>query len=168
MKTILYMAISANGMIAQKNDDTSWISPEEWDSYSLMARTAGNIVIGHRTYDIITKQPEFAEFKDIKVVIVSSQNFQTLSNNHTVVHSPQEALKRLEKFNEVIVAGGSILNLAFMKADLIDEIYLDIEPIVIGSGIPIFANEKFDRKLQLLDMKKITDNVIQLHYKVLG
>jgi riboflavin biosynthesis pyrimidine reductase len=32
MKVILYMAITANGIIAKADDDTSWISKEEWDS----------------------------------------------------------------------------------------------------------------------------------------
>lgn len=36
MKVILYMAISTDGYIARENDDTSWISTEEWDCYSSM------------------------------------------------------------------------------------------------------------------------------------
>jgi len=101
------------------------------------------------------------------VVVVSSQNFSTLSDNHVIARSPQEALEKLEGFNDVIVAGGSILNSAFIKANLIDEVYLDIEPIIIGNGIPVFANEDFTTQLQLLDMKKITDNEIRLHYKLI-
>ena len=161
------MAISVNGMIAKKDDDTSWISQKEWDSYSLVVRTAGNVVIGRRTYEIITKQPGFAELKDIKVVVVSSQDFPTLSENHVITHSPQEALQKLEHFDTVVVAGGSILNASFMNANLIDEIYLDIEPIAIGSGIPLFNTEEFENKLQLLEINKITDGEIQLHYKVI-
>lgn len=71
MKVILYMAVSLNGMIAKSDDDTSWISKEEWDSYSLAVRTAGNLIVGHRTYNILTKQPEFSEFKDVKVITVA-------------------------------------------------------------------------------------------------
>jgi len=168
MKVILYMAITVNGMIAKKDDDTSWTSQEEWNKYSSMVRNAGNVIMGHRTYKIITKQPEFAEFKDVKVVVVSSQYFPTLSDNHIVVHSPQEALQKLEHFDTVVVAGGSILNSAFMKANLIDEIYLDIEPIAIGNGIPLFRSEEFENKLQLLEINKITDNEIQLHYRVIN
>ena len=167
MKIILYMATTINGFIAKDNDDTSWISKEEWDSYSAIVRKAGNVIIGHRTYDIITKQPEFSEFKDVKVVIVSNQNFTTLSPNHIIVHSPKEAIAVLQDFAEVIVAGGSILNTTFLSDHLIDEIYVDIEPVVFGKGIPLFENSDFESNLQLLGTKQISKNETQLHYKVI-
>lgn len=162
------MAISLNGMIAKNNDDTSWISKEEWDSYSLAVRTAGNLVVGYRTYGILTKQPEFSEFKDVKLVVVAHENFQTLSSNHTVARSPKEALKLLSDFKEVIVAGGGALNASFLDENLIDEIYIDVEPIILGRGIPLFRDKDFEHKLKLLGQKKITDNEIQLHYAIVG
>src|SRR5690348_1005277 len=128
IKVILYMAITPNGLIAKENDNTSWISGEEWDSYSEMAQKVGNMIIGHRTYDILTKQPEFSEMKDVKIVTVSHKDFPTLAVNHFTAKSPKEALKVLGDVNEVVVAGGGILNAAFLKENLVDEIYLDVEP----------------------------------------
>ena len=167
MKVILYMAATVNGFIAKENDDTSWISTEEWSSYSAMVRKAGNVIIGHRTYDIITKQPEFSEFKDVKVIIVANQNFTTLRPTHIVVRSPAEALEKLNDVAEVIVAGGSILNAAFLKNHLVDEIYLHLEPIIFGKGIPLFDVSDFENRLQLIGTKQISKNEIQLHYKVI-
>jgi len=72
MKVILgYTAISANGMIAKKDDDTSWISKEEWNNFGAMVRKAGNLIVGHRTYNILTKQADFFQIKDIKLVAVA-------------------------------------------------------------------------------------------------
>ena len=167
MKVILYMAISLNGMIAKSDDDTGWISKEEWDSYSLAVRTAGNLIVGHRTYNILTKQPEFSEFKDVKLIIVAQDDFQTLAQNHLVAHSPKEALKLLSDFEKVVVAGGSTLNASFVEENLIDEIFIDIEPIILGQGIPLFRDKNFERNLKLVSQKKISDNEIQLHYEVL-
>lgn len=167
------MAVSLNGMIAKSDDDTSWISKEEWSSYSLAVQTAGNLVVGHRTYNILTKQPEFSEFKDVKMVVVTQGNTQTisplslLSPNHLIAHSPKEALKLLSDFEEVIIAGGGVLNASFLDENLVDEIYLDIEPIILGKGIPIFRDKDFERHLKFLGQKKITDSEVQLHYEVL-
>ena len=161
------MATTANGYIAKENDDTSWITTQEWNSYSAMVRKVGNLVIGHRTYDILTKQPEFAEFSEVKIVVVSNNDFQTLSPNHVIVKTPQEALDILKGFEEVIIAGGGNLNASFMQENLVDEIYLDIEPIVLGKGIKFFAENDFETKLQLLESKNISKDEIQLHYKVL-
>ncbi len=160
------MAISLNGMIAKSDDDTNWISKEEWDSYSLAVRTAGNLIVGHRTYNILTKQPEFSEFKDVKLVVVAQEDFETLSPNHLVAHSPKEALELLNDFEQVIVAGGGVLNASFVEENLIDEIYIDVEPIILGKGISLFWNKDFERNLKLIGQKKITDNEIQLHYEI--
>ena len=167
MKVILYMAISLNGMIAKSDDDTSWISKEEWDSYSLAVRNAGCLIVGHRTYGILTKQPEFSEFKDVKLVVVAQENFQTLAPNHLVAHSPKESLEILKDFKEVVVAGGGALNASFMEENIVDEIFIDIEPIILGKGIPLFRDKDFELNLKLVGQKKISDNEIQLHYEVL-
>lgn len=166
MKIILYMAMTANGLIAKEDDDTSWISKKEWDSYSAMVRKAGCMVIGRRTYHILTKQPEFREFKKVKIVVVSSKKFKTLSPLHIVAKSPKEALKELWDSDTVVVAGGGILNSAFMKEKLVDEIYIDVEPVVFGKGIRLFADSEFETKLELVGTRKISKNEIQLHYKV--
>lgn len=103
------MAITPNGFIAKSNDDTSWISSEEWNSYSHAVREAGNLIVGHRTYDILTKQPEFSEFKNVKMVVVANKEVQLVASNHKVVHSPTEALKILNGEEKVVVAGGGAL-----------------------------------------------------------
>jgi dihydrofolate reductase len=54
-----------------------------------------------------------------------------------------------------------------LAENLVDEIYLDIEPIAFGSGIPLFRDKDFECKLKLLGQKNISDNEIQLHYAVL-
>ena len=167
MKVVLYMAITVNGFIAKEDDDTSWISKAEWDSYSLAVRTAGNLIVGHRTYEILTKQPEFSEFKDVKLVIVAEKDFQTLNSNHLVAHSPKEALALLDDFEQVVVAGGGGLNAGFMKENLIDELYLDVEPIAFGTGIRLFHGDDFEAKLKLVETRKLSSNEIQLHYRVM-
>src|SRR3972149_2220003 len=167
MKVILYMAISANGYIAREDDDTGWISGEEWNSYSKAARKSGCLVVGHRTYDILTKQPEYEKLEKVKIVVVSNKNFKTLASNHLIARNPKEALNLLTDFKEVLVAGGGILNSSFMKENLIDEIYLDVEPLILGKGISMFEDADFEAKLVFVETKKLSDNEVQLHYKVI-
>ena len=161
------MAASLNGMIAKANDDTSWISVDEWNSYSAAVRAAGNVVVGHRTYDILTKQPEFSEFKDVQLVVVSTKTVPLVATNHSIAKSPHEAIELLKNFETIIIAGGGILNAAFLKEQLIDELFVDIEPILIGNGIPLFASdETMTQRLNLLGQKMISEHEIQLHYEI--
>jgi len=57
------------------------------------------------------------------------------------------------------------LNSAFMKAGLVDEIVINIEPYVLGRGIKIFSEETFENKLQLIKVTKL-NGIVQLHYKI--
>ncbi|HYC34657.1 MAG TPA: dihydrofolate reductase [Candidatus Paceibacterota bacterium] len=166
MKVILYMAMTANGLIAKKDDDTSWISKEEWDSYSAFIKKTGNCVVGRRTYHILTNQPEFSELKNISLIVLSTENFETKASNHIIANSPKEALEKLADFSEVVVAGGGITNAAFLSENLVDEIVLDVEPVMFSKGLPLAYGKDFDKKLKLLKTKPVGESGIQLHYEV--
>lgn len=166
MKVILYLSITANGMIAKENDSTSWVSLIEWKSFSGMVQKTGNMIIGRRTYEVMCRNDEFEKLGKVKVVVVS----QTLKANKDImaVKSPREALHFLQKqhFKTALICGGAQLNSGFMQEKLIDEIYLDIEPILLGTGIKLFADTEFEAKLQLMGIKKLSKDEVQLHYKV--
>lgn len=164
------MAITINGFIAKENDDTSFVSEIEWDSFRNMIKSIGNMIIGSRTYEIMRDGDEFKNLENIRVLVVSENtNFKTVVDNHSVIKSPKDALAILEKevFDKALVAGGGTLNASFMAEDLIDEIYLDVEPVVFGKGIRLFKEDNFEAKLKLLGTKQLSDNEIQLHYQVL-
>lgn len=170
MKVILYMATTVNGYIAKEDDDTSFVSENEWENFRKMIKRTGNIIVGRRTYEIMKKSNEFEGLKDIKVLVVTNNpSFNTTNSNHSTQPSPKEALEflRQQGFQEVLVAGGSKLNTSFMAENLIDEIYLDIEPLALSRGIKLFADADFEAKLELLDTKQFSPNELQLHYKVL-
>lgn len=166
MKVILYLSVTANGLIAKENDDTSWVSPTEWKSFSNMVQKVGNMVIGRRTYEVMCRNKEFEKLGKVKVVVVS----KTLKTNKkiTTVKSPWEALAYLQQqdFSTALVCGGAQLNSSFMKEKLITEIYLDIEPIILGKGIQLFADTEFEAKLKLIGIKKLSKDEVQLQYKV--
>lgn len=166
MKVVLYMAMTLNGYIAKENNETPW-SDEEWQSFSKFVKEVKNIIIGKNTYEIMKKDDELSKIGNPFTVVVSKEDFAH-NSNFAIAKSPKEALKILKEknFAKALVAGGGILNASFMKDKLIDEIYLDIEPIVFGKGIKLFADEEFDIKLHLLKIRKLTKNIIQLHYKI--
>ena len=70
MKVTLYMAMTANGMIARKNGDTPW-SASEWKSYSKSVRSHKALIIGRRTYEIMKKGNDFKRIGNPFVVVVS-------------------------------------------------------------------------------------------------
>lgn len=163
------MATTVNGIIAKDDDSADFLTEIESASYVDAVKSAGAVVIGKRTYGVLSEQPEFQEFlkAGVKVVAVSHKNFELKDPTHQIAHSPKEALELLKDFEQVVVAGGGILNASFLEEGLIDEIYLDVEPAVVGRGIPLFHGAVADAELELLDQKMLSQNEIQLHYKVI-
>jgi len=170
MKTILYMAMTVNGKIAGTDDDTSWTSKEDWDGFRAMCRKVGNAIIGKRTYDMVKK--EGTQLGDILTIVLTHDPvLLSKKSPHTIFTDkhPRDVLALLKGkgFGEALVAGGGILNSAFLKEGLIDELYIDIEPLILGRGIPLFADGDFEPRLTLLEVKTLTNRqTIQLHYKV--
>ncbi|HED36787.1 MAG TPA: hypothetical protein ENI76_00860 [Ignavibacteria bacterium] len=80
--------------------------------------------------------------------------------------NPKEALEILKGFNNILITGGSGLNSSFAKENLIDEVIINVESVIIGEGIPLFPSNEFDLNLKLIDVKKLSNDIVQLHYKV--
>lgn len=166
MKVILYMAMTANGYIARENGDTPW-SIEEWQSFAGVVGRTKNIILGRKTYEIMKFENEFVKIDNPFVVVVSNERKDEESVQFE--QNPINALTRMQTngYEEVLVAGGSQLNSAFIKEGLVSEIYLDVEPMIFGKGIKLFAEADFEEKLELLGVKQLSKNTVQLHYKIL-
>lgn len=167
MKVILYMAMSVNGMIAKKDDDTSFVTKAEWKSFSRTVQKAGTMVIGRRTYEVMAREGDFPKIGRTKVVVLSSRESDPSGHVSFFSGSPRELIKKLRKERRtVVVAGGGRVNASFLKEGLVDELYIDIEPVVFGSGIPLFRDQEFEKGLRLVDVRKLSANEVQLHYKI--
>lgn len=170
MKVTLWMATSLNGFIARENNEEDFISKDSWNEWLTWIKSTGCMIWGRKTHEVVKtwEKEYFDDIKGVKAIIVSSNKNYEVSSDFELVSSPQEALAELEKggFKEAILTGGSGLNSSFAKLGLINEVVLNIEPVVVGKGIPLFSTESFDLNLELIETKKVTDNLIQLRYKV--
>lgn len=158
------MAMTANGMIAKKNNETPW-SEEEFASYTGKVKEIGAFIVGNKTMPLFRESDFAAMGHPLTIVLTKGTHKSTDKTKY--VNSPQEAYSILEKagFNIALVTGGAETNTAFAKH--IDEIYLDIEPYMWGEGIPLFSPTDFEFDLELIDFKKLNKNTIQLHYKII-
>jgi len=82
--------------------------------------------------------------------------------------SPQDIVTFLESkgINSAVVIGGSQIMSQFLKSNYVDEIYLTIAPYVFPKGISIFDDSLPEIQLSLLEVSKISQNEILIHYKV--
>lgn len=116
MKIILYLAMTANGYIAKENNNTPQ-SNQEWESFSEMVNQCKNLIIGRKTFEIMKKENEFEKIGNPFTIVVSDRQEENLN----FVNSPKNAINLMKEkyFSKILVAGGGMLNLSFMKEGLI-------------------------------------------------
>ena len=80
--------------------------------------------------------------------------------------SPESLVGELPKRTgkNIWMRGGGELGRAFLKADLIDEIYLGIVPTLLGEGIPLFPSGFPQRNCSLIENKSYSQRMIALRY----
>lgn len=169
MKITLFMAISINGFIAEENGSEDFLSEINWKVFCKLVNKFSFLVWGRKTYENVKSWgPKYLKSLKIKKIILS-KNFNSTDKDIIILSSPEEAISYAKKSGakEIIVSGGASVNSAFMEKGLIDKIIINIEPALLGKGIPLFSESNFKRKLKLIKTQKISSNMIQLHYKVL-
>lgn len=162
------MAITANGIIAAKDGD-DFLPIENWIQFVKLARKVGCFIWGRKTYDnVITWEGNhLGDLRDVVKVIISHFPLE-LKEDFMLANSPEGALNILDGkgFKEVIITGGATINSEFAKRGLIDEVILDVNPVILGKGIPVFSPEDFEMGLELLKTEKVNKDIIELRYKV--
>jgi dihydrofolate reductase len=159
-KTILYMAISADGFIAGPNDETPW-SDEEWQAFQQFVKSCDCVLLGRRTYEIMSQNAEFVDGPTY-IVVTRDPSFDTGGLQKISIQSRED----LPKYDLIGVIGGGELNGSLLKLGLIDEIMLDVEQVNLGSGIKLFGSYTVEPQLELLSTKTIGPKTVQKHYKV--
>lgn len=164
--------MSANGVIARENGEEDFLSDKNWKTFTELAEKYGNFIVGRKTYEAIKKWDEdysFDDLKNIEKIVISQDSSYGLDEDYTLARSPQDAISKLEQkgIDTVLVTGGSTTNTSFIKEGLLDEVILNIEPAIVGKGISLFSSADFESRLELLEMKKLDDDIVQLHYKVI-
>jgi dihydrofolate reductase len=83
--------------------------------------------------------------------------------------APQEIVASLEArgYSEAVMAGGAGANALFLKAGLVDEIWLTIEPLIFGTGIGLFTGAEFDLHASLISFEQLNEHgTVHLKYMV--
>lgn len=164
------MGITPNGYIAKADGNSEWTSEEDLKGFYETSKKVGNIIMGKNTHQYLVKQG-FFPFPDALNLVVSHEKIENTWGDKVIFtdKAPKEILNILQEkgFETAFLAGGGQLNASFMKEGLVDEIYLDVEPLLLGKGIKLFADADFEYELELLEHKKLNDNTLQLHYKVI-
>lgn len=175
MTTFIIAALTADGFIAKDagHSPFNWTSKEDKARFIRLTKEAGVVVLGSATFATFPKP-----LKDRRNIIYSrTKTFAPPEGSalvdgyplvETTQESPADLVKRLEseQAKAIAISGGSQIYTAFMKAGVVDKLFLTVEPVVFGSGIRVFS-ESLDFKLRLVSSETTPTGTIFLDYEVI-
>ncbi len=155
-KVVLFIAMSLDGYIADKNGRVDWlkgqdINVETEDAYSALIKEIDTVVMGFTTYhQIITElSPSEWVYRDLNSYVITHRNIVSDQNIQFVQESPNDLIQRLKKQNgkNIWICGGANIVQQLLQENMIDTFHLSIIPTILGDGIRLFG--ALDTKLQL-------------------
>lgn len=167
MKVFIYMGVTPNGYIAKEDGESRWTSDENLNGFFDNCKKSGNIIMGKNTFQEALKYGYFP-FANALNIVFSHEKIENKWGENVLFtdKTPEEILNFLSQkgFKSAFLAGGGKLNSSFLEKGLVDEIYLDVEPIIFGKGISLTAASVFEYEMKLQGFKKLNKDTIQLHY----
>ena len=169
MKLKVYLAVSANGLISNKRNVPDWLSKEFSQGFMDICRQSRAVIMGKTTYNYLA--PDHLPLSSEGILVVLTHHVSTEPVQSNIVFTdknPQGIAAMLESqgYSEAVIIGGTATVSQFMKAGLVNELILVVEPVVFGAGLPILKDVDFEYSMSLFDVKKLNDNTVQLHYQL--
>ena len=185
-KLRLHVQMSIDGCIAGPNNEMDWMGgllDDELIKYEYkLHEPVDTILLGRKMTDgfisiwsnVMNKpdDPWYAVAKKMietpKIVFTKTLNKSDWPNTDIATGDLIEEVSKIKSQNgrDIIVYGGASFDSSVIKEKLIDEFYLFVNPIVMGSGKTIFRDLKEIQKLTLINSKVFDCGLVLLHYEV--
>ena len=162
---------------------TAMIADDEiHEHYNDLLRNADTLIYGRITYQLmesywpnVVKNPtgnkatdEFAVLIDNISKIVYSRTLKNVDWKNTKLKkqiNKEEILELKQEAGKNILVGSPSLIVALANLGLIDEYQLSVQPIVLGSGLPLFKGIQDRINLKLLKTKTFGSGAVALYYE---
>ena len=174
-QVILVAAASIDNKITHGShgDSFSWTSSEDQKYFTQLVKDSDLVIMGRRTYQINSSKMNLAHGPLRLVLTKSPQKYSHLNIPGQLEFTsltPKEISSRyFPQYNQILILGGSQIYSLFLKQNLIDEIFLTIEPFIFGSGQNLFNDLNIFQKYQLIDLQKLNSRgSILLKYKLIN
>jgi dihydrofolate reductase len=160
MKTVLVFVSTIDGKVTKWGDPhiKSWTSDEDHKYFTKIRSDASLIIMGSTTYIYEAFRPK----SNHRLVVMTSHpdkyKSQVVPDKLEFTSKTPVQLTEYYK-NEghelMLVLGGAHIATSFLKDQLLDEIWLTIEPKIFGIGGNFVIEEKLDINLHLINVEKV-------------
>ncbi len=172
-KVILGLGISLDGYIARRNGALDFLTIDK-EGETAMAdffATIDTTIMGRKTAAVVAKMRKSGEVPDtpgMTSYVISRRwkpgrrdGFEVVGGSLTAFVSK---LKR-RPGKDIYLGGGGELARSFLQADLVDEMFIGVGPILLGDGIPGFPGKFPQRDFRLTECKSYSNGSVGLRYQ---
>lgn len=162
MEVVLVFVATLDGKITKWGNPLvrKWSSKEDQEYFHMVWKDSRLIVMGSSTFNehrikpsvnhhfiVMTSEP--AKYKELEVP--GQLEFSD--------KSPAQLSARLDEqgYKNMLLIGGPHVATSFLKEQLVDEVWLTIEPLIFGTGGNFVIEEDLDVKLTLLSCEKVNE-----------
>lgn len=174
-RLIIWDMVTVDGFFEGPDKDLSWfVFEEEIENYIRETqRTAHTLIFGRVTYELMaaywpSAQGWIADFMNGIEKVVFSRTCKSADWNNTTLFSGNvaEEVSRLKAGGggDIFVFGSADLTATLVEHGLIDEYRLGINPVILGSGTPLFKGGPNRIPLKHLETRTLRSGVVILHY----
>ncbi len=160
-KVILLVAMSADGFIAPLNQEklpsTVWTSKEDKQFFTEKSKEIGTMIMGSKTFETIGKA-----LPGRRSIVMTSrpENYAKFNepNLFFANEGPEEILATLSKqgVEQVALCGGASIYNLFLQKNLVDKMFITVEPYTFGDGVKLF-DQGITEKFKLLKQSKLNE-----------
>ena len=148
---------------------------DELGQYKLEEQLAAEVLLlGRKTYESFlgawpTREGPMAEkINTMEKVVVSSTLGTSNWTNTTVIEADpmaQIAARKSGDGGPILVAGSRTLAQALLVAGLVDELHLQVFPLLLGRGLRIYPESPEKTLLELVDSRPLPGGVLAQTYR---
>ena len=177
MDVIYYVACSIDGYIATSSGGVEWLDPFQGagddHGFAEFYASVDSLVMGSRTYEFSLEHPPWMA-PDKPSWIFTGRDLEVAHANVTLTSAePPDVVESMQAdgLRSVWLLGGGALSASFRRHGLISAYKIAIVPIVLGSGIPLFAPDASNaddtphERLRLTDTRPFPSGIVQLSYE---
>lgn len=172
MKLSVFCGVSVDGFLARPNHTFDFLDAggQEPHGYEEFYSSVDVVVIGRKTFEVVRAFGGWYYGKK-QVVVLSSQSIDFSSIQDATVEQmsgdPAAIVSRLSArgFQHAYIDGGVTIQ-RFLAAGLINRLIVTRVPILIGSGIPLFAALPHDILLNHIATRTYKGGLVQSEYEI--
>lgn len=175
MRVLKYhVALTVDGFIAHEDGSADGFvyEGEHVTEYLESLRNDYDVVLmGRRTYEFGFQYGVSDPYPWMKQYVFSRTMERSPDPNVELVSENVVDLVRglkEETGKAIYLCGGADLAATLFSEGLVDEIILKLNPVVFGSGLPLFSRAVEQTDLELADSKTYGNGVVLLRYRVRG